>query len=114
MVNRIRDAFELLRRTPAGKQALEEHEREISTERGVHVRRSKRPRPSSMTHCRTSTTPSPRPPRSGSVPARRQTRPRQPIGPLARLSTTRCIAPGTPVTRISSRWRRVQTHGSQA
>ncbi len=37
MVNRIRDAFELLRRTPAGKQVLEEHEREITTEREAHV-----------------------------------------------------------------------------
>ena len=37
MINRVRDAFELLRRTPAGKQALEQHEREITTDREAHV-----------------------------------------------------------------------------
>ena len=36
VINRIASAFEL-RKTPAGKQALEEHEREITTEREVHV-----------------------------------------------------------------------------
>ena len=37
MVNRIRDAFELLRRTPAGKEALQAHELEIATDRELHV-----------------------------------------------------------------------------
>ena len=37
VINRIASALELLRRTPAGKQALEEHEREISSDREVHV-----------------------------------------------------------------------------
>ena len=37
VINRIASAFELLRRTPAGKQALEEHQREIATDREDHV-----------------------------------------------------------------------------
>ena len=37
MMNRIKDAFELLRRTPAGKEALQAHELEIATDREVHV-----------------------------------------------------------------------------
>ena len=37
MMNRIKDAFDLIRRTPAGRQVLKEHEREISTDRELHV-----------------------------------------------------------------------------
>ena len=37
MMNRIKDAFDLIRRTPAGRQALEEHQREIATKREDHV-----------------------------------------------------------------------------
>ena len=37
VINRIASALEMLRRTPADKQALEEHEREIATDREVHV-----------------------------------------------------------------------------
>ena len=37
MRNRIKDAFDLIRRTPAGRQVLEEHDREITIDRELHA-----------------------------------------------------------------------------